>query len=217
MVSAGGFGLPIILPGVGISRCRVFFLPWQEPSVARTAIFIDGGYLDHVLAASGFSGRIDLSRLSAHLAGSSELLRTCYYHCLPYQSDVPTSEEAARFARMQRFLDALERLPRYLVRTGQLVRRGSYQDGSPVLEQKQVDILLALDVALLAVKRQVTEMVLVTGDSDFLPALRIARDEGVLVRLAHRTGSQAPHRTLWTEADERIPLAANVLRTLARP
>ncbi len=118
---------------------------------------------------------------------------------------------------MQRFLDTLDRTPRYIVRQGKLARRGQRPDGSPIFEQKQVDILMATDIVLLSAKRQVTEIVLVSGDSDFLPAVRIARDEGVVVKLAHGTGNDRPHNDLWDTADERLELTATWFGRCLRP
>ena len=45
--------------------------------------------------------------------------------------------------------------------------------------QKGVDMRVGLDIASLAFKRQVDQIVLVTGDSDFVPAAKLARREGI--------------------------------------
>jgi uncharacterized LabA/DUF88 family protein len=50
-------------------------------------------------------------------------------------------------------------------------------------EQKGVDVKLALDIATLAYKRRVDRIVLITGDSDFVPAAKLARREGLDVIL----------------------------------
>lgn len=49
--------------------------------------------------------------------------------------------------------------------------------------QKGVDMKLGLDIASMAYKKQVTKMVLIAGDSDFVPAAKLARREGVEVVL----------------------------------
>lgn len=49
--------------------------------------------------------------------------------------------------------------------------------------QKGVDMKLGLDIASMAYKRQVTKIILITGDSDFVPASKLARREGVEVVL----------------------------------
>lgn len=51
------------------------------------------------------------------------------------------------------------------------------------LRQKGVDMRLGLDIASLAYKRQVNQIVLVAGDADFVPAAKLARREGIDVIL----------------------------------
>ena len=47
------------------------------------------------------------------------------------------------------------------------------------IRQKGVDMRIALDIAALAYKRLVDQIVLVSGDSDFVPAAKMARREGI--------------------------------------
>lgn len=47
------------------------------------------------------------------------------------------------------------------------------------LVQKGVDMRIGLDIASLAFKKQVTKIVLISGDSDFVPAAKHARREGI--------------------------------------
>lgn len=47
------------------------------------------------------------------------------------------------------------------------------------IEQKGVDMRIGLDIASIATKRLVDQMVLVAGDSDFVPAAKMARREGI--------------------------------------
>lgn len=44
--------------------------------------------------------------------------------------------------------------------------------------QKGVDMKIGLDIATLVLKKQVTKIVLISGDSDFVPAAKLARMEG---------------------------------------
>lgn len=176
----------------------------------RIAIFIDGGYLDYALRNEFKSARIDFGRFAQELSSGKEILRTYYYHCLPYQSDPPTTDEAQRLSRMQSFLSHLDRLPRFTCRLGKLAYRGKSVDGQPIFQQKRVDIMLGVDLVQLSIKRQISTAALLTGDSDFLPAVQIARDEGVLVQLWHGTTNQ-PHRELWDACDERTPLCQELI------
>ena len=46
-------------------------------------------------------------------------------------------------------------------------------------QQKGVDMKIGLDIASLAYKRQVDQIILIAGDSDFVPASKLARREGI--------------------------------------
>lgn len=47
------------------------------------------------------------------------------------------------------------------------------------LEQKGVDMRIGVDISSLAFKRQVNQIILISGDSDFVPAAKQARREGI--------------------------------------
>ena len=47
------------------------------------------------------------------------------------------------------------------------------------IEQKGVDMRIGVDISSLAFKRQVNQIILIAGDSDFVPAAKQARREGI--------------------------------------
>lgn len=181
--------------------------------MGRIAIFIDGAYVQYMLRGEFASAAVDFGLFVQKIAGAREILRTYYYDCLPYQSRVPTTDERERFGRKQRFFAALEKNPRFQVRQGRLEYRGNDDRGRPIFEQKRVDILMGVDLALLAAKHQITDAAVVAGDSDFLPAIEAAKTEGVVVHLFH--GSN-PHRDLVTCCDERIRIEQPFIDAVVR-
>lgn len=48
-----------------------------------------------------------------------------------------------------------------------------------VAQQKGVDMRIGIDIASLAYKKQVDQIILISGDSDFVPAAKLARREGI--------------------------------------
>lgn len=48
-----------------------------------------------------------------------------------------------------------------------------------VLSQKGVDMKIGLDISSMAYKHQVDQIILISGDSDFVPAAKLARREGI--------------------------------------
>lgn len=48
-----------------------------------------------------------------------------------------------------------------------------------MVDQKGVDMKIGIDIASLAYKKQVEQIILISGDSDFVPAAKLARREGI--------------------------------------
>ena len=72
-------------------------------------------------------------------------------------------------------------------------------------QQKGVDMRVGLDVATLSMNRLVERIVLVAADSDFIPAMKLARREGVQIVLA-KLGQKSVkelegHADLYREPD----------------
>lgn len=79
----------------------------------------------------------------------------------------------------------------------------------PDVEQKGVDLRIGIDIALLALRRVVNIVVLVTGDSDLVPAMKLARREGLKVYLDTMGHNVA--RSFTEHADYVFPPAPLVL------
>jgi uncharacterized LabA/DUF88 family protein len=116
--------------------------------------------------------------------------------------DFGSSDTAARNKSLQA---ALCREPYFALRFGELHFEGwrlrgkllkkkinkieiDASDIEPNIRQKGVDMRIGLDIASLTLKKHAQVIVLVTGDSDFIPAMKFARREGaqlILVTLGH--------------------------------
>ncbi|MDR1915785.1 MAG: NYN domain-containing protein [Synergistaceae bacterium] len=60
------------------------------------------------------------------------------------------------------------------------------------VKQKGVDMRIGLDIASMSYKKQVERIVLIAGDSDFVPAAKLARREGIEFILDPMWGSIKP-------------------------
>jgi uncharacterized LabA/DUF88 family protein len=198
--------------------------------MSMLAIFIDGAYLDNI-CRDEYHLRIDIGKLGEEIRkvvsnksrDNVDILRMFYYDCLPYQSRVPTAEEANRFSRKRSFFYQIGRLPRVKVREGRLKFRGiDKSTGEPIFQQKKVDLQLGLDFALLSGKRSISHAAVVTGDSDLIPAFETAKEEGILVWLFHgparsaKDGSPTYAPELWEEADERHEMGIDFFNAIKR-
>lgn len=175
----------------------------------KCAIFIDGGYLIKCLKKEFGGAKIDFDKFSGYIARDTKILRTYFYNCLPFQSDPVTPEESKMFANVQKFHYELKMLPNYEVRLGKLRRWG--EDSNYTYKQKMVDVLLSIDLVKLSLKRAFEEAIIVTGDSDFIPAIKVAKDEGIHIKLVH---GLYPHGDLVMEVDERQPIDKTMLKAV---
>ena len=175
----------------------------------RAAVLIDGGYFDKVLNDLGRL-RVDFQKFSNKVCGTTERLRTYYYHCMPYQSNPSTLDERQRYSSMDRFMYSLRMLPRFEVRLGRL------QFINDEFRQKGVDVLLSMDLVELAATGQISKAVIVTGDSDFAPAAKRARDKGVLVVLFYSPSTYV-HDELFQSCDDRLTLDRDFFADILRP
>jgi uncharacterized LabA/DUF88 family protein len=154
-----------------------------------------------------------------------ELFRVYYYDAPPFEgvSQNPIDGTVLRFANTPQaaqnkaLIDSLELQPDFAVRRGTIVQSGwklgrmalrslaqtqrpiTARDLVPDMAQKGVDIRIGLDIAWIALKRLVTILVLVTGDSDFVPVMKFARREGLKVYL--ETMGHPVRRELKAHAD----------------
>lgn len=152
----------------------------------RIACFIDGGYFQNVLKYFA-EPRIDFSKLSTWMKGEKQLLRTYYYNCKLLTNENPTEEELKRRDKQIGFFNRLQMIPQFECKFGTLERRPNGEGYT--LIQKQVDVMMALDIATLSLKHLITEAKIISGDADLIPAIQLAKNEGVVVELFYSAGT----------------------------
>ncbi len=188
----------------------------------RIAIFIDGGYLDKILQLEFNKARIDYEALSNWMANGIDILRTYYYNCLPYQGNPPTAEQSKQFSNAQAFHTRLNRFSKYEVREGKLEFRGINKiTEKPIYQQKRVDLMLGVDMTRAALKQRITHAAILSGDSDFLPAIECVKQEGIIVILYHSNYrgdniNLKPHVDLWEMVDERRCITQELINQILR-
>ncbi len=167
----------------------------------KIAIFIDSGYLDKITIKFGF--RIDYKKLIKDVSNKYELFRTYYYYCAPYSSPIPTEVEKKMQSKHSKFIYVMQQIPRLELRKGKLEKRDSFY------VQKRVDILLAVDLVRLSWKNQIQAAALITGDSDFVPAVKDAKDSGIITKLYYH--KECVHDELKHCCDDTIEITNSVI------
>ena len=138
------------------------------------------------------------------------LFRVFYYDAPPFEGSNthPLTKQVVNFStsvaaqRNKALIDDLELQPDFAVRRGQVANRGwklgrdaikalkrgparaiQARDLIPDMEQKGVDLRIGLDIATISLRNVVDILVLVSGDSDLVPAMKFARAQGLKVYL----------------------------------
>lgn len=163
--------------------------------ISRSAVFIDGAYLDWLIAHEPGVPKVKIHELIPHMVGNGDLLRAYWYDCLPAVVGI---NDKMVLERKERFLEYLKTLPKMEIRLG---RMGVSNRGSGMV-QKGVDVSLAVDLVALATQGAISQAHLVSGDNDFAPAVRYAKANGVSVKLWYGFKS-GPGRELFDSCDER--------------
>ncbi|MBL7147489.1 MAG: NYN domain-containing protein [Nanoarchaeota archaeon] len=160
----------------------------------KAAIFIDGGYLNKILK-NCFDVNVNYAKLCEIICNELELkrLRTYYYHCMPIIRKGNKNDEI-KHSKMQKFLSKLKRLPRFEIKLGRLQLVGGQ------FKQKMIDILMSLDIVNMCFDKQINHAILIAGDSDFVPAVKKAKEYGAVVHLYYHPSSV--HNEILDEIDE---------------
>jgi uncharacterized LabA/DUF88 family protein len=183
--------------------------------MSKAAILIDGGYMGSVLKKQFNEPVIEYDKLAQWACQKEDLFRVYYYDCLPYQSKNPSPEERSMMSRKQAFFSYLRRLDRFTVREGRLEYRGTDTKGNPIFQQKRVDLQIGLDIATLVFRDRIDTICVISGDSDLLPVVELAKNYGIIARLVHGR-IQTYHQDLWDNADERCEITQAVIDSVAR-
>ncbi len=161
----------------------------------KTAICIDNGYFSKLCIGLGVP-KVYLNTLMDYVAersGAKE--HSIYiYDCMPYQSKVPTEKERMMYAKKNKFFDTLQRKHGFIIRLGKLQKIGKRY------LQKKVDTLWTADISMLSYKGIIDKVILVSGDSDFIPGIKIAQSEGV-------------HTVLWYGESENTGTSFDLIKT----
>ena len=146
----------------------------------KISVLIDGGYLNKILKK--YSVHIDEKAIHTIVTASIEkkeiLHKVLYYDCRPYKfsenEDSVYSEEIT-FERNNQLLNTLAKQDQYVLRLGKLKFLGRDNTGHPILVQKGVDIRIALDMARIVMVSKVERLIIITGDTDLVPAMEMVR------------------------------------------
>ena len=146
-----------------------------------TIVFIDEAFLSKLSKNFGHGRYLKFDRISFAKNISKKQNLKCNYIFLytapPFQDTIPSKEEEKKKEGYDRFVNKLRE-------EGVLVREGRCQrlkiDGKFEYYQKEVDVLLAMDLTNVLTKfPKIKKIILISSDSDFVPVIRNLSENNV--------------------------------------
>lgn len=186
----------------------------------KVSVLIDGGHTRVLARQAGYTYDPNYIEKIAHAAVEPDenVLRFLYYDCAPYigKAKLPVSGSDREFNGSDAWLKALATKNLFAVRLGVLKFRGfkpktipikpdalTDADFKPDFEQKGVDMRIGLDIANHATTKSVERIILLTGDTDCIPAMKHARISGLQVVLVTFPNRPVAPELLWHADFER--------------
>lgn len=134
----------------------------------KTIVFIDGSNLYHDLVNNFEKANLDFRKFTDFLVGANKLVKVYYYNAPLNQRDDPEA-----YRKQQKFFSYLKKIPKLEVKLGRLEKRPT---GPPA--EKGVDVKMAVDIVTHAFSNIFDVGIIVSGDADFVPAIKAAQDFG---------------------------------------
>ncbi|MEK6825246.1 MAG: NYN domain-containing protein [Nanoarchaeota archaeon] len=152
----------------------------------ETLVFIDEGFLAKLSKHLGKGRYVKFDKfLFAKLLAQKERLdcrHIFYYTAPPFQSNRPTRDEELRKRGYDRFIKSLKKSSLITIREGRCQRL--LIDSHLIFKQKYVDVLLTIDLMRIPLKYpQIQRVILISSDSDFVPAIHALKEFGIKVIL----------------------------------
>ncbi|VVH52182.1 hypothetical protein BPUTSESOX_1353 [uncultured Gammaproteobacteria bacterium] len=182
----------------------------------KTILLIDAGYLLIVLRKEGISYNANMIAQIAKdcCVADEELHKILYYDCdsfdpidkktgKPFFYLLKHKNGAELVKKENKLIAELQPKDLFAVRLGVLKFEGWTNEGKkgkPKFRQKGVDMRIGLDMAHLAHQGKIDRIILITADTDFIPAMKYVRKANIQVVIAKLGGRHlTPDLTMHTD------------------
>ena len=137
---------------------------------ARVVIFIDGSNLYHNLRR--YNLKINFEEIIKKVETKREVVDIFYYTAL-----LDKSIDYERYKEHKKFLDKIKKIPNFNVVLCNL-RKMILEDGSVEFAIKGDDVYLATDLIKGAYENLYDVAIIISGDADFIPAIKLVQKNG---------------------------------------
>ena len=177
----------------------------NSDNIKRVSIFIDGGNFYQKIRESSVipkGTKFDYVKFAEFLARNREISSKAYYIGIIRNYD--------KTAKSQKMVESQQKLLSGLENNGYQIKRGKIVYDNKIRE-KGVDVQIAIDLVIGAVENTYDTAIIVSSDTDLIPAIKYIRSKGKAVEYVGF--SHAPSLGMIKESDDRILLLKEQLET----
>lgn len=174
----------------------------------RVAIFIDGGNFYRKIRKDNLipkGTRFDYVKFAEFLAQSRPITLKSYYIGIVRNHD--------KTAKSQQMVESQQKLLTGLENDGYEIKKGRIVYDNKIRE-KGVDVQLAIDLVIGAVENLYDIAIIVSSDTDLIPAIKYIKSKGKVVEYVGF--SSAPSFGMIKEADVRVLLLKEQIESLRK-
>ena len=174
----------------------------------KVSIFIDGNNfyfgLKKIYGEDSNLNRFNFRKFCDFLAKNRKISKVYYYN-----APLDITKDIEKYKSQQRFFDKLSRIPNLKLVLCKLIKRKIKDTEQYYYVLKEDDIHMAVDLVKGAFKNEYDTAILVSGDGDFVPAVKVAQEQSRKVENIYFKKSASAN--LKYECDKSIRLTKEIL------
>ncbi|MBS3088701.1 NYN domain-containing protein [Candidatus Pacearchaeota archaeon] len=180
-------------------------------NMKRVAVFIDGNNfyfgLRKLFGKNKSLKNFDFAKFAQFLAGKEKVTAIYYYNAL-----LDKEHNSKKYESQKEFFEKLKQIPNFHLVLCKLLKRSITGTNKFYYIIKEDDINMAVDMVENACDNNFDIAILVSGDGDFVPAVRSVKKKNKLVKNVYFKNSSS--RNLKNFCDESLELTKQTLEEL---
>jgi len=174
----------------------------------RVIVFIDGNNfyfsLRKLYGKNKSLKNFDFEKFAQFLSGENKVIGVYYYNAM-----LDKEHNSKKYESQKEFFDKLKQIPNFNLVLCKLLKRNITGTNKFYYIIKEDDINMAVDIVENACDNNLDIAVLVSGDGDFVPAVRSVKNKNKIVKNVYFKNSSS--RNLKNFCDESLELTKEIL------
>jgi len=181
---------------------------WALFKITNISVFIDGNNFYHGLKSTYQNSKkminFNFKKFITFLSKNRQIVNIFYYN-----AQLDKEKNPIKYESQQRFFKKLKKIDKFSIVLCKLLKRRIKGTNRFYYVLKEDDIYMAVDMVKGAFKNYYDTAILVSGDGDFVPAVKVSQEEGKIVENIYFKKSSS--RNLKNHCDKSLELTKEIL------